>query len=140
MGDGSLPSAGVWASLRLFVSPVKPSLTQAGADLLVAVKAVCASSVVLLPKIAALPLPSPNTPHSVVFQNLARWILLSLLLTAVADPPTDNDTLSLPPEAALPESLRVASCLAVSGLRVLALLLVKQSLEKVFQPAGHVAL
>src|SRR5690349_21451348 len=41
VGDGSLPSAGVLASLRLFVSAVKPSLTQAGAEELVAVKAVC---------------------------------------------------------------------------------------------------
>ena len=45
VGDGSLPSTGVLASLRLFVSAVKPSLTQAGAEELVAVKAVCASPV-----------------------------------------------------------------------------------------------
>ena len=81
VGDGSLPSAGVVVSLRLFVSPVKPSSTQVGAELLVAVRAVCASSVVLVPKFASLPPPSPYTPHSVVFQKAARSILLSLLVT-----------------------------------------------------------
>ena len=114
VGDGSLPRAGVWASLRLFVSPVKPVLTQVGAAWLVAVKAVCASSVVLVPKYALAPPASPNTPHSVVFQAAARWSLLSLLVTRAACPePTDNDTLSLPPEAALPENLTVARFLAV---------------------------
>ena len=116
VGDGSLPSAGVLASLRLFVSAVKPSLTQAGAAGLVAVKAVCASSVVPAPKNASPPPPSPNTPHSVVFQAAARSILLSLLVTRVACPePTDNDNLSRPPDAALPESFTVARFLAVRG-------------------------
>src|SRR5579862_3251499 len=76
VGDDSLPSAGVWASLRLLVSPVKPSLTQVGAPELVVVRAVCASSDVLVPKNASPPPASPNTPHSVVFQFAARSISL----------------------------------------------------------------
>jgi hypothetical protein len=69
VGDDSLPGAGVAVRLRLFVSPVKPSLTQVGAEEpLLAIKAVCASSDVFAAKYASLPPPSPNTPHSVVFQ------------------------------------------------------------------------
>jgi hypothetical protein len=47
VGDDSVPSAGLAASLRLFVSPVKPSLTQTGAPELVACSFVTASSVLL---------------------------------------------------------------------------------------------
>jgi hypothetical protein len=50
VGDGSDPSPGVLASVRLFVSPVNPSFTHVGAEELVAVKVVCASSVVAAPK------------------------------------------------------------------------------------------
>src|SRR5215469_13424496 len=116
VGDGSLPSAGVVVRLRLVVSPVKPSLTQVGAEELVAFKTVCASSDVLAPKNASPPPPSPKAPHSVVFQDAARSTTLSLLETRVACPePTVSDTESLPPDVALPASLMWASCRALSG-------------------------
>src|SRR5579863_7316745 len=116
VGEGSLPSAGVAVSLRLFVSPVKPSLTHLGSTCVPSVMAVCASSVVLVPKFASPPPPSPNTPHSVVFQAEARSISLSLLVTVVAVPePTDSDTALFLTEAALPESLTLARSAAVRG-------------------------
>ena len=59
MGEAALPRAGVDVRVRLFVSPVKPSWTQLGAALLVDVRAVCACSALLLPKLAELPPPSP---------------------------------------------------------------------------------
>src|SRR6202044_3253115 len=116
--------AGVLVRVRLFVSPGKPSAGQEGAAELVAVRAVCACSVVFAPKSAALPLPSPYTPHSVVFQCAARSISLSALVTEVAWPPVDSATASLPPETALPVSWTVASWLAVSVGTWTALLLV----------------
>jgi hypothetical protein len=103
MGNGLLDSAGVLASVRLFVSPVKPSLTHFGAAELVPFRAVCASSVLAVPRKASPPQASPNTPHSVVFQFGARSTLLSGPVTRVAFPePTDKDTPSFPPLAALP--------------------------------------
>src|SRR5579875_616957 len=127
VGDGSLPRAGVLASLRLFVSPVKPSLTQVGATWLVPVRTVCASSVLSALKSAALPPPSPYTPHSVVFQDAARSTSLSLLLTDVAWPePRVSATLSTPPDVAVAVRVAGASSAAVSTPpgTVLALLLV----------------
>src|ERR1700677_3750289 len=87
VGDDSLPSAGVAVRLRLFVSPVKPSLTQLGAEEpVLAVKAVSGSSDVSVPKFASVPSPLPNTFHSVVFQYEARSTMLSAPVADVAVP------------------------------------------------------
>src|ERR1019366_2932977 len=63
VGDGWLPSTGGLVGVRLVVSPVKPSGTQEGAAELVDVKAVCACSVVRVPKYASRPPGGPYTPH-----------------------------------------------------------------------------
>jgi hypothetical protein len=90
VGDDSLPSAGVAASVRLFVSPVKPVMSQVGADELVAVSDVTASRVVFLPKKASPPSASPKTSHSAVFQWGARSNLESLPGGHGRDPAVDQ--------------------------------------------------
>ena len=66
-----------------------------------------------------------GTDYSAVFQLAARSTLVSLLVTLVALPePTDSDTPSLPPDAALAVSFTVASSAAVSTDTPAALLLV----------------
>ena len=84
VGDGTLPSAGVAASFRLFVSPVKPSLTQVGADELVPVSVVTASTCVAPAEdglaAAAVPVDAPLR----VFQWVARPTLVSFPVASVA--------------------------------------------------------
>ncbi len=155
VGNDSLPVAGtgVLVRLRLLVSPVVPvtpgvlSGTHEGAAELVVVRAVCACSVVLLPKYASAPPASPYTPHSVWFQYEARWNMLSLAVTKVACPePVVSDTLSLPPDMALPDSWTVASCAADSVVTWVAELFLKQLMVEgelrgtdFIQPEGQVA-
>ncbi len=113
VGNPWVPIVGVFVKLRLLVSPVNPSSTHVGADTLLSDNFVCASRVVLAPKFAAPPLPSPKTSNSAVFQFGARSTTLSGLLTNVASPPNDRVTASLPPAEALPSSCVEARSAAV---------------------------
>jgi hypothetical protein len=146
-GDGPVPTAGVPTRLRLFVSPVKPSITQLGAFVVPLCTVVLTTIVDPALKLACDEQLSPTVMNSTPFHPEARFNSLSLFAALAGPPAVVTKTESVPPALASPPSFKLARFVTGCTLTEVALVaFFQQSLPPleasgyVFHPAGHVVL